>query len=336
MPQFIDQIGGVGGTPLNAAALDAEVVASSYLVSGGIPTTFNNFVITQPATSAVINAGAGSAVYVPAGGGVVAACQLTMTASSDNYVDLLPTGAAFPASGVGAYVITAVANGAGAPALTSGNMRLYKAVSGGGAVTSILALGTTYPVSVAMVPAGVASGLATLDATAHVTPAQLNLGVASGLATLDSSSRVVQNTLHGVTAYKAAIPTATITPINAIVYTTLPSMPTITLTLPTGNLFMRVSVFLGPNDSFPGSYTVNSFDVLTFGFTTGGATTTIGSIQGTIGYGVSGSMPQLFPGYAAAGSTVTFTLQYNVVGSGSFKCQAGTTQNIVWEVWDAN
>lgn len=129
-PQFIAQTSMVAGTPLTAAVLNALIVAPSFLVSGGILPTSGSLTATQPATQAVVNNGT-SALWVSVTSG-----SLTLTASKDVYVDL---------DNAGAYHQVAVANGAAAPALTANSIRLYKAVTSGSAITSVVALAPSVP-----------------------------------------------------------------------------------------------------------------------------------------------------------------------------------------------
>lgn len=69
------------------------------------------------------------------------ATSKTYTASKDTYVDL---------NSAGTYTYVAVANGAGAPAITADSLRLAKVVTSGTAVTSVevmAAINTTYGIS---------------------------------------------------------------------------------------------------------------------------------------------------------------------------------------------
>lgn len=94
---------------------------TNVLISGGQPATSGNLTSDISAVRA----------YVGTNRVVVAATPETYTASRDTYIDLGPTGI---------YTLVAVANGAAAPAITSGAMRVAKAVTSGSAITSVTRL----------------------------------------------------------------------------------------------------------------------------------------------------------------------------------------------------
>lgn len=109
---------------LDAALADLQSQYGDFVVLGGLAGSAASLVVVQPACRAfVIN------TYVS-----VAATTLSMGASKDNYVDL---------DSVGAYHVSPVNNGAGAPAVFANSIRLYKAVASASAVTSIVDLRPT-------------------------------------------------------------------------------------------------------------------------------------------------------------------------------------------------
>jgi hypothetical protein len=137
---FTDQSSSATGTVLNASKLNALVPATTYLMAGSTPGTSASLTLTYGAQQACIANNAGTTLqYVSAASGT-----LTMTASSDNYIDL---GVA------GSYTVSAVSNGASAPSQADSTIRMWKVVTNGTAITAVSLLASTAPISNAMLPA---------------------------------------------------------------------------------------------------------------------------------------------------------------------------------------
>lgn len=106
---------------LDSAFSDVEAVVGDYVVTGGLAGTSASLLISVPALRAfVLN------TYVQ-----VATSPLTVTLNQDTYVDV-------DSSGV--LHMSGVANGAATPAVFANSIRLFKAVSGATAVTSVVDL----------------------------------------------------------------------------------------------------------------------------------------------------------------------------------------------------
>lgn len=155
MPQFQDQVAPGSGTPLNATALNALVVAQNYLITGTAPASGGaaTAITMPPQTVVITNGSSASSSYALTATTVTG----TATASATNYIDAKSDGSGY---------VWAVG------AVSGTNMRLYTVpVNGAGVISSVTLAAPTYPIGTAMVPAGTANGLATLDGNARVAQA---------------------------------------------------------------------------------------------------------------------------------------------------------------------
>lgn len=212
--EFQDQVGGQGGTPIASAELDALVVSTTCIITGGLPSGTAGLTVSLPATAVVINTN-GTALYVPASGTVIPAAILTMSPNVDNYVDL---------TAMGTYIQSTTSIGGLSPVLALGAMRLFKATTNGTAVTVVTPLASTAQVIQTQVAVDTVEA-ATNDTLSSGSTLLTNLnrirnsiaainttlsnglsglipfsqkGTANGVASLDTQSRVVQRGTHGV------------------------------------------------------------------------------------------------------------------------------------------
>lgn len=220
-PVLIDQVGATQGTQLAASALDVYVQAQTYLMTGGIASTATGLSVTQPATQAVINPLNGAPNYVN-----VAATSVPLPAgpvvSQDVYVDL---------DSAGAYHVTGVNHGAGAPTQNGGpngsggfsSIRLYFATTNANntAVSSYTALAPTSPLAaiVAMNTTGTNAGAVAFPSTLSVAgattlngnlsvPGTSNLGVLNTTGLITAGGNLAMGNQQIVNAARVGIGTA--------------------------------------------------------------------------------------------------------------------------------
>ncbi len=137
MPEFVDASPTQVGTALSSPTLDALVVAQTYLVTGAAPAPAATLAQPFPSVGVVFNNGA-TATYTS-----IAAATLSLTASADNYID---------ATQGGAYASPlAVGHGAAPPAVAAGNLRVFKAVTAAGGVSSATLIAPTQPLNATQV-----------------------------------------------------------------------------------------------------------------------------------------------------------------------------------------
>lgn len=114
---------------LDSALADTEGALGDFVATGGLAGTSASLVISVPALRAFVQN-----TYVQ-----VATSPLTVTLNQDTYVDV-------DSSGV--LRMSGVANGAAAPVLFANSIRLFKAVSGATAVTSVVDLRLLNPLGI--------------------------------------------------------------------------------------------------------------------------------------------------------------------------------------------
>lgn len=115
---------------------------ADFVARGSVPATSANLTTVLPALEAFI------------GGLQVSKPPLShlFTATKDTYVDISATATTTIADD---YAYTAVANGAGAPSISAGYIRLYKVVTSGSAITSVVDLRNT---TATVIPDGFITG----------------------------------------------------------------------------------------------------------------------------------------------------------------------------------
>lgn len=166
--EFVNQVGGSGGTPLDAQHLDTAVIAQSYLVTNpalAYPPVSASLSLSQPTITFVITAAGVSGQYTATA--TLIACGAGSVAQ-DNYIDVLPAGT---------FTVSTVAAGVAAPALANaGNaLRLYYARtnSGNTAVASINPLATGLQLAPAQIEADLAEAVS-LDTLGSATSSLVN------------------------------------------------------------------------------------------------------------------------------------------------------------------
>jgi hypothetical protein len=133
------------GNQILAQDVLAQVVASSYLISGTTPSTSANLTLTFAQQEAVVNTGT-LAQYVK-----LSASTATIAASKDTYIDLGYSGTYQGGTANGTLTQVAVANGAAAPAVTANSIRLWKVVTSASAITAVTLLATTLPLPLSQI-----------------------------------------------------------------------------------------------------------------------------------------------------------------------------------------
>lgn len=127
-----------GTSALGAKNLNTGVIASPYLMSGGIPPVpGSGLVLALPLTIAVVPTTPPQWVSVTAQN-----YTITGAAGTDNYVYL---------SSSGTYSQLSVTSGSAAPSTPSNTLPLFYATNTGGNIVSVTALATLSPVSLAMI-----------------------------------------------------------------------------------------------------------------------------------------------------------------------------------------
>lgn len=273
-----DQGPGSAGTTLNAALLDALVVAQAHVYNYTIPATSATLTQTFPSSEVTFNNGDNTASKV-----VIAASSLALTANSDNYIDAQPGGS---------YTLAgSVAINAAAPAIATGNVRVYKATTGGSTVTAIALTGPTQPLNVTQV---------------------------QNAATVNAAGYVVQRPNTGIRQIIPIIPTADSGTMAATAWTLIPSglIGPIAITIGAGS-----SIELALSSAFYNTDSVARGLSLRWGVTPSGGATTyyyLGSIT------VPGVGNAAFPGstllVTPGAMTYSIVLQYQISGGMGVRC----------------
>lgn len=273
-----DQGPGSAGTAINAALLDAVVVAQSHIYNYTIPATSASLAQTFPSIEVVFNNGDNTASKV-----VVVSSSLSLTANNDSYVDVTPAGN---------YVLAgSVAINAAAPAIGTGNVRVYKATTGASTVTAIALAGPTQPLNVTQVQSA---------------------------ATVNAAGYVVQRPNAGIRQIIPIIPTADSGTMAATAWTLIPSglIGPIAITIGAGS-----SIELALSSAFYNTDSVARGLSLRWGVTPSGGVATyyyLGNIT------IPGVGNAAFPGFTLlvtpGATTYSIVLQYQISGGMGVRC----------------
>jgi len=179
-----DQGPNSAGTTIGAGILDALVVAQPHVYNYTIPATSATLAQTFPLIECVFSPGDNTGAKV-----VIASATLSLTASSENYIDV---------TSAGAYVLAgSVAINASAPAVGAGNVRMFRATTGVSSVTTVTLLAPVQPLNVTQVQNAVQLSPASQQAG--------SINVSGAIATASSVSAASVATTGALTGVSATV-----------------------------------------------------------------------------------------------------------------------------------
>jgi len=318
MPDLVvDQGPGSAGTTLNAALLDAVVVAQSHVYNYTIPATSATLTQTFPSSEVTFNNGDNTGSKV-----VVASSSFTLTASNDNYIDVTPGGA---------YVLAgSVAINAAAPAIGTGNVRVYKATTGASTVAVIVIAGPTQPLNVTQVQNAVQLNPASQQAgsinVSALTGATLGLtGLAGGLYRNVAYQQNAHHMYLGTATTPGTTGWTSVYPINNV------DFPVTGTTTRGGALRFRLDGHIGPTFGTNGHNEVCQWRI---NYDGGTGYVYLGGVEALAGQMASDVALCKYVGGLSAGSH-TFSLEFNISGSTQqWQCltDTDTTEQLVFTI----